>query len=229
MTAEVPAAAPAPGPFSRFEFLVAGRYLRARRKDTFISVIGSLTLAGIAIGVATLIVGMSVMNGFRDELLSKILGLNGHFTAYPIERQFTDYDQVVAELSPDSWKGYTIGDVNNLQTSQHPWRMDDEKIAYPVYEKIAKSGAPIVCVHKGLFTESAAKKLPRMLNHAGVSDVGKAAKDWPQINFVIYHSAYRWAGGGKAAGCAKGSGGTKSSIDADAGASGAGTRSRGRR
>lgn len=88
----------APGPFSRFEFLVAGRYLRARRKDAFISVIAALTLTGVAIGVATLIVVMSVMNGFRDELLSKILGLNGHFTAFPIERQFTDYDQTVAEI-----------------------------------------------------------------------------------------------------------------------------------
>lgn len=88
----------APGPFSRFEFLVAGRYLRARRKDAFISVIAALTLTGVAIGVATLIVVMSVMNGFREELLSKILGLNGHFTAYPIERQLTDYDQTVVEL-----------------------------------------------------------------------------------------------------------------------------------
>ena len=98
MTASAPSAAPAPGPFSRFEFLVAGRYLRARRKDTFISVIGSLTLVGVAIGVATLIVVMSVMNGFREELLSKIIGLNGHFTAYPIERQFTNYDQTIVEI-----------------------------------------------------------------------------------------------------------------------------------
>lgn len=86
------------GPFSRFEFLVAGRYLRARRKDAFISVIAALTLTGIAIGVATLIVVMSVMNGFRDELLSKILGLNGHFSAYPIEQRFTDYKDLVTAL-----------------------------------------------------------------------------------------------------------------------------------
>ncbi|MDB5562339.1 MAG: multidrug transporter substrate-bindinhypothetical proteinotein [Hyphomicrobiales bacterium] len=84
--------------FSPFELIVAGRYLRSRRKDTFISVIAALTLTGVAIGVATLIVVMSVMNGFREELLTKILGLNGHFTAYPIERQFTDYKDVVKKI-----------------------------------------------------------------------------------------------------------------------------------
>jgi lipoprotein-releasing system permease protein len=78
--------------------MVAGRYLRARRKDAFISVIATLTLAGIAIGVATLIVVMSVMSGFRAELLSKILGLNGHFSVYPIEQQFTDYNEVAVEI-----------------------------------------------------------------------------------------------------------------------------------
>ncbi|KFC72465.1 Lipoprotein releasing system transmembrane protein LolC [Devosia sp. LC5] len=85
-------------PFSRFEWMIAGRYLRARRKEAFISVIASLTMVGVAIGVATLIVVMSVMNGFRGELLTKILGLNGHFTAYPIEREFTDYKETVASL-----------------------------------------------------------------------------------------------------------------------------------
>jgi len=84
--------------FSRFEWMIAGRYLRARRKETFISVIAALTMVGVAIGVATLIVVMSVMNGFRDELLTKILGLNGHFTAIPIEREFTDYKETVAAL-----------------------------------------------------------------------------------------------------------------------------------
>jgi lipoprotein-releasing system permease protein len=84
--------------FSRFEWMIAGRYLRARRKEAFISVIASLTMVGVAIGVATLIVVMSVMNGFRAELLTKILGLNGHFTAYPIESEFTDYKETVAAL-----------------------------------------------------------------------------------------------------------------------------------
>jgi lipoprotein-releasing system permease protein len=115
-----PAEAPAPGPFSRFEFLVAGRYLRARRKDAFISVIAALTLTGIAIGVATLIVVMSVMNGFRDELLSKILGLNGHFTAFPIEQRFTDYKDVVADLEKVDGVRYAVSFVEGqaLASSQ---------------------------------------------------------------------------------------------------------------
>jgi hypothetical protein len=102
-----------------------------------------------------------------------------------------EMDRAITELKPDSWKGYTIGDVNSLEKSKYPWRMDDEKIAYPVYEKMVKSGINIVCVHKGLFTESAARKIPRMMEYASVADVGKAAKDWPQLVFAIYHSGYR--------------------------------------
>jgi len=85
-------------PFSALEWFIAGRYLRARRKDTFISVIAGLTLTGIAIGVATLIVVTSVMNGFREDLLSKILGLNGHFIAYPVDSSFSDYDETAIKL-----------------------------------------------------------------------------------------------------------------------------------
>jgi lipoprotein-releasing system permease protein len=99
LTATAARAAPqTAGPFSRFEWMLAGRYLRSRRKETFISVISWLTLIGVAIGVATLIVVMSVMNGFREELLTKILGLNGHFTAYPIDGKFTDYDATATKL-----------------------------------------------------------------------------------------------------------------------------------
>ncbi len=85
-------------PFSRFERLLAFRYLRAKRADRFISIISALTLTGIAIGVATLIVVTSVMNGFREELLSKILGLNGHFIAYPVDSKFSDYEEIALRL-----------------------------------------------------------------------------------------------------------------------------------
>jgi lipoprotein-releasing system permease protein len=95
---DAPAQQRPPGPFSRFEFLVAGRYLRARRKERFVSVIALLTLVGVALGVATLITVMSVMNGFRSELLGKILGINGHFVVENVKGPFTDYQDVVHRL-----------------------------------------------------------------------------------------------------------------------------------
>lgn len=90
---------PVPGPFSRFEWLVAGRYLRARRKERFVSVIATLTLVGVALGVATLIVVMSVMNGFRGELLGKILGVNGHVLVQTTDQGFADYDAVAKRIA----------------------------------------------------------------------------------------------------------------------------------
>ncbi|MCG5242872.1 lipoprotein-releasing ABC transporter permease subunit [Azospirillum doebereinerae] len=68
--------------FTAFERMVAMRYLRARRQEGFISVIAGFSLLGIALGVATLIIVMSVMNGFRAELLGRVLGLNGHLNVY---------------------------------------------------------------------------------------------------------------------------------------------------
>ena len=66
--------------FKGFEFWVAGRYLKSRRQDGFISLIAWFSLIGIALGVATLIIVLSVMNGFRHELLTRVLGINGHLT-----------------------------------------------------------------------------------------------------------------------------------------------------
>lgn len=68
--------------FNAFERMVAMRYLRARRQEGFISVIAGFSLLGIALGVATLIIVMAVMNGFRAELLGRVLGLNGHLNVY---------------------------------------------------------------------------------------------------------------------------------------------------
>ncbi len=85
-------------PFSRFEWLLAGRYLRARRKEGFISVIAGFSFLGIMLGVATLIIVMAVMNGFREELLSKMLGLNGHVLAHSISTPFTDFDEMARRL-----------------------------------------------------------------------------------------------------------------------------------
>src|SRR5215217_5119028 len=90
---------PPPRPFSAFEWLVSGRYLRARRKEGFISVIAGFSFLGIMLGVATLIIVMAVMNGFRKELLDKILGLNGHLLIQPLEAPLTDWEQVAERVS----------------------------------------------------------------------------------------------------------------------------------
>lgn len=86
-------------PFARFEWMVALRYLRARRKEGFISVIAGFSFAGIMLGVATLIIVMSVMNGFRSELLNKIVGLNGHIFIGGIDKPLTDYGEVATQLN----------------------------------------------------------------------------------------------------------------------------------
>ncbi|MGH6791615.1 MAG: lipoprotein-releasing ABC transporter permease subunit [Methyloceanibacter sp.] len=83
--------------FAPFEWLVALRYLRPRRKEGFISVIALFSFIGIMLGVATLIVVMAVMNGFRQELFHKMLGLNGHVVVHSLGN-FTDYDEVAGRI-----------------------------------------------------------------------------------------------------------------------------------
>ena len=84
--------------FSPFERMVAFRYLRARRSEGFISVIAGFSLLGIALGVATLIIVMAVMNGFREELLTRILGLNGHATVRSVQGPIGDFDTLADQL-----------------------------------------------------------------------------------------------------------------------------------
>ncbi len=84
--------------FNAFERKVAARYLRARRGERFASVIAIFSLIGIALGVATLIIVMSVMNGFRQELLSQILGLNGDIGVYGINAPLTNYEDMSAKI-----------------------------------------------------------------------------------------------------------------------------------
>jgi len=85
--------------FASFEWMLAGRYLRTRRREGFVSVIAGFSFLGIMLGVATLIVVLSVMNGFRKELLDKIVGINGHIFIAPIDRPLTDFAEVAARVS----------------------------------------------------------------------------------------------------------------------------------
>src|SRR5262249_5541382 len=86
-------------PFAPFEWLLSTRYLRARRKEGFISVIAGFSFLGIMLGVATLIIVMAVMNRFRKELLDKILGLNGHLLVQPLESPLTDWRDVAERIA----------------------------------------------------------------------------------------------------------------------------------
>jgi lipoprotein-releasing system permease protein len=84
--------------FGPFERMVAFRYLRARRQEGFVSVIAIFSLLGIALGVATLIIVMSVMNGFRADLLTRILGLNGDLGVYAVSGGFADFDAAAQKI-----------------------------------------------------------------------------------------------------------------------------------
>src|SRR5262249_27188566 len=86
-------------PFAPFEWMLSLRYLRARRQEGFISVNAGFSFLGIMLGVATLIIVMAVMNGFRKELLDKILGLNGHLLIQPLEQPLTDWEAVTERIS----------------------------------------------------------------------------------------------------------------------------------
>ncbi len=98
------------------------------------------------------------------------------------------------DLRPDAFKGYTIGDNTHKELAR-PWRLDDEALIYPFFEKAVRAGLRNICIHKGLFPPSMQRRFPNLTHFADVSDVGKAARDWPQLNFLIYHSGYRHIGG----------------------------------
>jgi uncharacterized protein len=99
------------------------------------------------------------------------------------EREFDEMERQVKELKIDAWKMYT-----GAELGEQAWFMNDEKVAYPFWERTRKLGVKNLCVHKGLplgaFNEKACMPL----------DLEKAAKDWPDLNFIVYHSAYRGAG-----------------------------------
>ena len=125
------------------------------------------------------------------ELINDFAGsrrLLAHSVITPKQPGWMDeVDKAIAVYQPESWKGYTIGDP--LNPSKFPWRLDDEALMYPFYEKAVKAGIPTLCIHKGLLPPDYEKSFGGVWEYATAWDIGKAAKDWPQMNFVIYHSA----------------------------------------
>src|SRR5467141_3544640 len=106
-------------PFAPFEWMLSLRYLRSRRREGFISVIAGFSFLGIMLGVATLIIVMAVMNGFRKELLDKILGLNGHLLVQPLESPLTDWKDVAERIAeiPGVWLAAPVVDGQALASS----------------------------------------------------------------------------------------------------------------
>ncbi|AQT47272.1 MULTISPECIES: lipoprotein-releasing ABC transporter permease subunit [Bartonella] len=84
--------------FSSYEWMIAFRYMLPNRKQMFTSIISIISLIGIMLGVFALIVVMAVMNGFRTELLDRILGMNGHLVIQAIDSDFTDYNSLIPRI-----------------------------------------------------------------------------------------------------------------------------------
>lgn len=118
------------------------------------------------------------------------LRMMSHAIMTPEAPGWLDALDAALALQPDSVKGYTVGDNTHKELARHPWRMDSEE-TYRGYEKMVAAGVRNVCVHKGLWSRRLDDQFPHLAPHARVDDVARAAKDWPQLNFIIYHSGYR--------------------------------------
>ncbi len=114
-----------------------------------------------------------------------------HSLATPAQAGWMDkVDYAIDKLHPDSWKLYTIGDPLTAKT-KYPWRLDDEKLVYPFYEKAVKAGIRNMCIHKGLMPLDYEESWAGVWKYNTPWDIAKAAKDWPQLNFIIYHGGLR--------------------------------------
>ncbi len=144
--------------FNAFERKIALRYLRARRGERFVSIIAIFSLIGIALGVATLIIVMSVMNGFREELLSQILGLNGDIAVYGAGQPLVNYDSISQRIA--AVKGVTA--------------------AFPVVQgevlMSGPQGGALGGIARGI-TPQALHQLPTVANHVIAGNLDDLSQD----------------------------------------------------
>ncbi len=128
------------------------------------------------------------------EMINRTAGstrMLGHAVVRPGQPGWMDeVDYALAERPPASWKLYTIGDPLSAAT-KFPFWLDDEKLMYPFYEKIDKAGIRNLCIHKGLMPPDYEESWPDVWKYQTPRDLHKAAKDWPQLNFIIYHGCLR--------------------------------------
>ena len=128
------------------------------------------------------------------NMVNKIAGstrMLGHAVITPGQPGWMDeVDRALAERPPASWKLYTIGTPFSAKT-KYPFRLDDEKLMYGFYEKIAKAGIRNICIHKGLMPADYEQSWAGVWKYQTAWDLPKVAKDWPQLNFIIYHGCLR--------------------------------------
>ena len=126
------------------------------------------------------------------NLTSKSRLMEGYYVVHPHEVNYLEaIDKFIADKKtlPIGWKMFPTGEP--FSTNAKPWRLDDEKMVYPFYEKALKLGVKNISIHKGLLPAFFEKKHPAHWATANVSDLEKAAKDWPGLNFIIFHSALK--------------------------------------
>lgn len=129
--------------------------------------------------------GVDMVNGVAGS--NRLLG---HALVTPGQQDWLEKVDYALTLNPASWKMYTIGDPLSAKT-KYPWRLDDEKLVYPFYEKAVKAGITNICIHKGLMPADYEKSWAGVWEYNTPWDIGKAAKDWPQLNFILYHGCLR--------------------------------------
>ena len=124
-----------------------------------------------------------------------------HYIITPGQKGWMEgIDRAIEVSKPDSWKGYTVGDNTHKELSNHPYRLDDEKLMYPAYEKFAKSGIKNVCIHKGLWAARGGSAIPqtdplRKTGRRGQSGQGLAAAKLHHLPFGISPHRRRSSGG----------------------------------
>lgn len=139
------------------------------------------------------------------DFINRIAGSTralAHGQLFPGKTNVGFMQHQIDQFHPDSWKGYSIAycaksDDDPTKPMQR-WRMDYEDVAYPMYEVIRKNrgerrtrpGFFNICIHKGLQTNTPDDPVARLPQNGGVDDIPKAARDWPEFNFIIYHAAW---------------------------------------
>jgi uncharacterized protein len=154
--------------------------------DTAISLISGFTsdtASNMPLTDGQMVEARNIVNGLAG---TRRMLAHGYF--WPGSPGWLENMDKAIDFKVDAWKGYTVGDP--LGPSKYPWLMNDEKLTYPGYEKAMKSGIRNICIHKGLIPNDYETSFKNW-RFSQVTDIVKAAKDFPQLNFIIYHAGMR--------------------------------------